>query len=417
MVEAVQNVRRSLEAARRHVSGPLLLATIILAVEALRRTPLAVPNPSAILLLGVVYSAFVDPRGRAYFTTALAVVYTAIYFSPQSALFGYAPGDGYRVLLMLFVAPIMAAMVLTLRARTEALALEAAARRAAEAERDHVRALMEERARAEEELKRARADVARGERMAAMGAMVGGVAHEIRTPLAVIANQVELTQRRIDRAHATHDVQALADVPGMLAEVRSAVERANTLVVELRRFLKAEPGQAAPVDLAPVVHDAVRMFELTHGGRVSLQQTLLTTPEVLVDPVHVQQIVLNLLENAAAASAPGGPVRILVHPRDEGAEIVVEDRGEGMAAEVKARAFDPFFTTKSEGTGLGLAIVHRLVELHHGSITCDSSPGLGTTFRVRFPARPRHVPVRKAAQAPPVASPATAAAPTPTRAS
>lgn len=106
-----------------------------------------------------------------------------------------------------------------------------------------------------------------------------------------------------------------------------------------------------------------------------------------LDSLHVQQVVLNLLENAADATLAGGAIRVEVRPTDEGAELCVEDEGQGIPEDVQGRMFEAFYTTKQDGTGLGLSIVRRVVDEHGGRIVCASLPGKGTRFCLTFPRR------------------------------
>ena len=236
-----------------------------------------------------------------------------------------------------------------------------------------------ERVEAQRALAEARRDLARGERLAAMGSLVSGVAHEIRTPLAYIANSTALLKRHVPRDAQEH-----------LAAIEEGVARVNALVNDLRRFTKVETGPLVPTRLDEVVANAARMWEATHRARAPLALRLTPTPLVPLDASRVQQVVLNLLENAAEASPPGAPIRLETRATPTAAELVVADEGPGIAPEVQARMFEPFYTTKTEGTGLGLSIVRRIVETHQGRITCESALGKGSTFIVSFPlAAPR----------------------------
>lgn len=258
-----------------------------------------------------------------------------------------------------------------------------------------------ERRRAEEEMEAGRRQVARSEKLSALGSLVSGVAHEIRTPLAYLTNNLFLIQTRLARAAQSKKVdfdELLEEVKRLSDEALEGTDRINTLVRDLGRFTRPPTGGRTRARLDVVVGEAVRLFQATHRGQVVVESALQPTREVEVDAVQAQQVVLNLLDNAADAVAPGGRVYVATQDVRDGVTLVVEDDGPGIASDVQARMFDPFFTTKREGTGLGLSIVRRIVEAHAATLTCESAPGEGTRFVIRFP--PVDGPAQAAADAP-----------------
>lgn len=243
--------------------------------------------------------------------------------------------------------------------------------------------------RASEELELARRERSEAEKMAALGSLVSGVAHEIRTPLAYIANHVSLVEARIERAKSTPhlDIAALhAELDESLAAMREGVERANRLVKDLQRYTKLPTGDVRTAFLEDVVAEALKLWRATHPGvSARVAEDLQPTMLLLMDVSKIEQVVLNLLENGADAMPQGGTIRITTRALADGAQLVVADEGVGIAAEDVGRIFEPLFTTKAQGMGLGLAIVRRIVELHDGKIVCESAPGAGTTFTVTLP--------------------------------
>lgn len=244
------------------------------------------------------------------------------------------------------------------------------------------------RRKAEQALETARQQVAMSEKLSTLGTLVSGVAHEIRTPLTYVTNNLYLIRQRLERAaRGQPELGALvSDVSEHEAAALEGVARINRLVEDLRRFALREGGGQVEADLGAVVAVAVDLFRATRRGRLDVQASLEPVPGMRVDVGQVQQIVLNLLNNAAEAMPDGGVVRVATRPVPGGGEIEVEDRGSGIAPEIQPKLFQPFFTTKPEGTGLGLSICHRIVEAHEGRIRYDTRPGHGTTFVVFMPA-------------------------------
>lgn len=244
-----------------------------------------------------------------------------------------------------------------------------------------------ERKRGEAELEAYRRQVAMSEKLSAIGTLVSGVAHEIRTPLTYVTNNLYLIQNRLEAlAKSTPEAAAvLKDVTTFSTAALDGVSRVTNLVKDLRRFANPEPGRRLEAGLHEVVAVAVELFRATQRGHVQVVESLRPTGALTLDREQVQRVVLNLLINAAEAMPKGGSVAVSTRPVPGGAEIEVEDQGPGIAPEVAARMFDPFFTTKAEGTGLGLSITRRIVEAHGGTILYETQLGRGTRFRIFLP--------------------------------
>jgi len=241
--------------------------------------------------------------------------------------------------------------------------------------------------RAQRDLDAARREVAHSEKLSALGSLVAGVAHEVRTPLAYITNNLFLVQQRLARAVLRGELPAsvLDEVKPSVAAAVEGVDRIGYLVKELRRFTRLEGASRSIVPLREAVAEAAALFRSTHPGQ-PIALRLAEAGAVVADRAQVQQVVLNLLENAAEAMGPQEGLELETLAGPSGPTLRVRDRGPGIPDDVAARMFDPFFTTKAEGTGLGLAIVRRIVEQHGGSIRWEGAPGGGTTFEVTLPA-------------------------------
>ncbi len=245
-----------------------------------------------------------------------------------------------------------------------------------------------ERKKAEVDLETARKELAVREKLAALGTLVSGVGHEVRTPLTYISTNLALIRIRAEKAAAADPAfrEFLGTVEKSLAAAQEGVTRIDRIVQQLRQFAKSEL-QPVPVGLHEVVGGAVELFRATRRGQFEVAANLTETPPVEVDKGQVQQVLLNLLNNGADAMAQGGTLEVRLRTDGPLAVIEVEDHGMGIPPEIEARLWDPFFTTKAEGTGLGLAISRRIVEAHGGSLDYATRVGQGTVFRIRLPLR------------------------------
>ncbi|HEY1690892.1 MAG TPA: PAS domain S-box protein [Polyangiaceae bacterium] len=228
------------------------------------------------------------------------------------------------------------------------------------------------------------------DRLAALGTMAAGVAHEINNPLAYVMLNLEWIARKLPEVE--HDRTSLVGLTAMLDEARQGAERVSTIVRELRSFSRSDGETRASVDLAAVAQSSIRIagHELRHKARIVT--SFEPARPVWANQARLEQVVINLLLNAAQAMpetrAEENEIRVSVR-EDAGEYAVLEvwDNGQGIPAEVLPRIFDPFFTTKpvGEGTGLGLSICHGIVTSLGGSIAAYGEAGEGTTFRVALP--------------------------------
>jgi signal transduction histidine kinase/ActR/RegA family two-component response regulator len=223
------------------------------------------------------------------------------------------------------------------------------------------------------------------DRLSSLGTLSAGVAHEINNPLAFVISNLDFVVAQL----ATHPD---ADVLAALKEAREGASRVAGIVRDLRTFSRSDETQDPyPVELNRVVESALKMTEKHVAARATLTVKVAEVPKVTAVEGRLQQVLMNLLINAADAIAdtPEGRGEVHVSVACSGLQHVcleVRDTGVGMSPEVLARAFDPFFTTKpaGKGTGLGLSICHGLVTAMGGSIEVESEPGVGTTVRLQL---------------------------------
>jgi PAS domain S-box-containing protein len=238
--------------------------------------------------------------------------------------------------------------------------------------------------------KRLEMQLVQADRLAALGTLAAGVAHEINNPLAYVILNLEWVTRKLpDAAQSPAGVAALLTV---LEEARQGAQRVSAIVRELRSFSRADDETRRHVDLAAVVQGAIKItgHEIRHRAHVAT--SFEPVRPVWANEARLEQVVINLLLNAAQAvpeaRAEHNEIRVTVRPDAEGRAVLeIVDNGEGVAPDVLSRIFDPFFTTKpvGVGTGLGLSICHGIVTTLGGQIAAYSEPGLGATFRVVLP--------------------------------
>ena len=231
-------------------------------------------------------------------------------------------------------------------------------------------------------------------RMASVGTLAAGVAHEINNPLAFLnANLVWLHDQLAARRPACGE-PGFEELDAVLNEARAGIERIGTIVRDLKTFSRVDTEEAAaPVDVRKPLTFATKMADLELRKRARVVTYFEDVPEVLASEAQLGQVFLNLLLNAAQAipeaSAGANEIRIRCHRRDGAVEVEISDTGRGISPELQARIFDPFFTTRpvGEGAGLGLAVCHGIVRGLGGQITVRSQVGRGSTFTVSLPAR------------------------------
>jgi signal transduction histidine kinase len=268
-------------------------------------------------------------------------------------------------------------------------------------------------------LKESETMLVQSEKMSALGQMVAGVAHEVNTPLAYVKASLEAAQSRAgDAGRLARETRALlelienesadeASLAARLAAVRNlladkrlesldsqlkdglhGITQIAELVVSLKDFSRLERGSVAAYDVNQGIETTLRIAA-PQLGRRQVKKSLGELPVITCSPSQVNQVVLNLLVNAAQATPEsGGSIVVRTSVRDaQHVAIEVADNGKGIPKEVLPRIFDPFFTTKEvgKGTGLGLSICYRIVQAHGGRIDVDSRPGVGTRFTVVLP--------------------------------
>ena len=223
----------------------------------------------------------------------------------------------------------------------------------------------------------------RAERLAALGTMAAGIAHEINNPAASILATAEMARAELPTA----EPQFLDDA---LAGIAKEAHRCGQIVKSVLRFARDEPGQRTPQLLLPVIERAVELLrgELALAGAIIYIDGSATPEPIAIDASEILQVLLNIGTNALRASAKA--VTIRTEHRPTTVALMVEDNGRGMSENERARVFDPFYTTARAhgGTGLGLSVCHAIVTQHGGTIEIRSTVGTGTTVVIELPRTP-----------------------------
>ncbi len=225
-------------------------------------------------------------------------------------------------------------------------------------------------------------------RLATIGEMAAGVAHELNQPLTAIANYAHACERLLSRPGADPE-----EIRAAMREIAGQAVRAGDILRRLRGLAQAQPARRERADLNANI-DAIRDFLLADGHIYHAQvrfQLAEQLPPVSIDRSQIQHVILNLVRNGLEAPAEAGaPTRELIVRTglapDGDIEITVLDNGPGFSPQALERLFDPFFSTKAEGTGLGLAISNTLVRAHGGSLSYRPNVPRGACFSIRLPA-------------------------------
>ena len=246
-----------------------------------------------------------------------------------------------------------------------------------------------ERKEAQEAVLAAQAELAHAARVATLGELTASIAHEVNQPLMAVVTNGEAAMRWM-RREPPDLVEVEASITRLVAEGR----RASEIVKRVRAFLRKAPEQRDELDVTDLVAEAVQLVEreLARAGVTPGITVAPGLPAVIGDRIQLQQVLVNLMVNAAQAMADHpGERRLSIEATRASADMItiaVADTGPGIAADHLERLFDPFFTTKEQGMGMGLAICRTTAEAHGGALSVESRPGEGATFRLSLPAPP-----------------------------
>ena len=273
-----------------------------------------------------------------------------------------------------------------------------------------------------DEIKRTRAQLVQAEKMAAIGQLAAGIAHEINNPVGFVRSNVntlsgyvedfrtmieqqkklvatiktgqglEAAAAQAERASNENDVDfMLADVDALIAETTDGLDRVKNIVADLLDFSRIGKDELNNEDIHQLIEKTLGIAQNQLRHKVEIKKEFCNLAPVICDGGKLSQVFLTLLVNAAQAIEENGVITIRTGQEKQGVWIEFQDNGCGIAEENLTRIFDPFYTTKdvNEGTGLGLHIAHNIVASHGGQIKVKSMVGKGTNFRIELPVRAR----------------------------
>lgn len=284
----------------------------------------------------------------------------------------------------------------------------------------HLIEFAESERRAHNALKSTQSQLVQTEKLASLGQLVAGVAHEINNPLAFVINNVAVLQRDVaslrdllvlyqkaepllsqhlpELLAQIQELSSIIDLPytlhhleDLMLRSRDGLKRIQQIVKDLRDFARLDESDLLEVDLVSGIESTLHIIKSRAKKQdVALVTELMPLPLVMCYPAKINQVVLNLVANAIDACSAGGMVTVRTCTEKDGVAIHVIDTGSGIDPSIREKVFDPFFTTKppGQGTGLGLSISYQIIHDHGGALQFESAPGQGTHFVIYLPLRP-----------------------------
>jgi two-component system NtrC family sensor kinase len=243
-------------------------------------------------------------------------------------------------------------------------------------------------------LKETQAQLIQNEKMASLGQLVAGIAHEINNPLAFVVNNLFIVESSFDSL--LPEIEPILPEPSLgklrkararLSEMRQGLDRVKELVRDLRTFSRLDQGEFQTVDVVEGIDAVLLLLRHKMANRIVAEKNYGPGRMLFCYAGRLNQVLMNLIANAVESIAGDGKIVITTSQTPEAFLISVRDSGAGIPEAIRSKIFDPFFTTKpvGEGTGLGLAISYGIIQDHRGSIEVQSEEGAGTEFTVRIP--------------------------------
>ena len=247
---------------------------------------------------------------------------------------------------------------------------------------------------ANRKLKDTQTQLIQNEKMASLGQLVAGIAHEINNPLAFVVNNLFIVESGLDglsaemeRSLSEPSLQKMRKARARLGEMKEGLDRVKELVLDLRTFSRMDEGEFKTVDVVETIDAVLLLLNHKMNGRIQVEKHYVEARTLYCYAGRLHQVLMNLIANAVDAIVGEGKIVIATSQTARHFQISIRDTGAGIPEEIRNKIFDPFFTTKpiGQGTGLGLAISYGIVQDHGGSIEVQSEPGVGTEFIVKIP--------------------------------
>jgi two-component system NtrC family sensor kinase len=247
---------------------------------------------------------------------------------------------------------------------------------------------------ANRKLEETQAQLIQTEKMASLGKLVAGIAHEINNPLAFVVNNLFIVESglqtlvpEIEPHLSEPSLGKLWKAQARLGEMREGLDRVKELVLDLRSFSRLDEGEFKTVDVVETIDAVLLLLKHKMSGRILVEKNYVPARTLYCYAGRLHQVLMNLIANAVDAIVGEGKIVITTSQTPEVFMISIRDTGAGIAEAIRSKIFDPFFTTKpiGKGTGLGLAISYGIIQDHGGSIEVQSEEGVGTEFIVRIP--------------------------------
>jgi two-component system sensor histidine kinase AtoS len=229
------------------------------------------------------------------------------------------------------------------------------------------------------DLRKTEAQLIRSEKLAALGQLAAGIAHEVRNPLTSINILIHSMTENLPPETAHRED---------LKVIEEEIQRINEIVEQFLRFAKPAPPLFKKTEIAPVFDEILQLLKpQLEREQISVHKGFDALPLITLDREQMKQVALNLLMNAIQAMPEGGRLDLSARVSEDNLwmKLSVRDSGIGIPPEDLKKLFDPFFSTKEGGIGLGLSIAHRIIDQHHGKVEVESHPGEGTTFHLWLP--------------------------------
>jgi signal transduction histidine kinase len=240
----------------------------------------------------------------------------------------------------------------------------------------------------EEEVKLRTNELIQSEKMAALGQLVAGVAHEVNNPLAYLNSNTEIIGEELNELKEScqdeKTLQSLKSIKELLEINLKGIHRIATITKSLKRFAKPNQGAKTTSDINQGIKDTLLILNNNLKHHVTIHVDYMDLPEIKCDIGMLNQVFMNLILNASQAMDKGD-IWIKTWKDLDNIYINIKDNGSGIPGDIIKKIFDPFFTTKRDGTGLGLGLCYRIINDHKGDIKVESQVGVGTTFTLRFP--------------------------------